>query len=167
MQRVARFGIGILCPVENPINNYLRRASCTECFVFISEKWKRRSVGAPSRDVPSLSLFQTKSRSDSHFPWHHDFKWCTSHGSDVRALTDRQMHTHTHTQMHWRDQFFYPRPLTGEGKEKMVCLQTNFVFRPFQIISLKQRYNLLRLSLFIFQSENKNCSNVLGFLTIS
>ncbi len=39
-------------------------------------KWKRRSVGAPSRDVPSLSLFQTKSPSSSHFPckvtpWRH------------------------------------------------------------------------------------------------
>ena len=30
-------------------------------------KWKRRSVGAPSRDVPSLSLFQTKSPCNSHY----------------------------------------------------------------------------------------------------
>ncbi len=31
-------------------------------------EWKRRSVGAPSRDMPSLSLFQTNSPSNSHFP---------------------------------------------------------------------------------------------------
>ncbi len=33
-----------------------------------SWQWKRRSVGVPSRDVPSLSLFHTKSPSSSHFP---------------------------------------------------------------------------------------------------
>ncbi len=38
------------------------------------------------------------------------FRVCTSNGSAVRALTDRQTHTHTQT-----GPILYPRPLTREG----------------------------------------------------
>ncbi len=81
------------------------------CLTKNNDKWKRRSVGAPSRDVPSLSLFQTKSPSNSHF---------TSVGQTVYPweswITDRRTDAQTHTQT---GPILYPRPLTREGKMQL------------------------------------------------
>ncbi len=82
---------------------------------FFFSHWKRRSVGVPSRDVPSLSLslFQTKSPSNSHgdVVWRWDVM-VTSHDvvtswRDVRwpVLSWQNVQRLTHQKL-WKITFF-------------------------------------------------------------